>query len=201
MAKRRERMCVQQDPIRQGTIFQSWALSVFFAFFYEDNNLCLHKSYLKSPLPVKLIKNAKNHFLLLKKFKNTSSAQLCNFRPQLFAGVHTFCQIHMSDISTLHIYYRSRLMANILSPVTHTHTHTHTHRHVRRQNERTMGAGRKTQRTAFLRGRGDSSIYRERHGIGEQVLRMAVVVVVFPMVFRWSLGGGLSYGLSVVFGC
>ena len=43
---------------------QSWALSVFlnfllikndfFAFFYEVNNLFLHLSYLKSPLPVKL---------------------------------------------------------------------------------------------------------------------------------------------------
>ena len=65
--------------------FQSWALSVFFYFlnnkkwyfciFYEDNNLFLHQSYLKSPLPAKytLIKNAKYHFLLL---KNTESAQL-----------------------------------------------------------------------------------------------------------------------------
>ena len=43
---------------------QSWALSVFFYFFhnkgwffgifYKDDNLFLHQSYLKSPLPVKL---------------------------------------------------------------------------------------------------------------------------------------------------
>ena len=45
-------------------ILQSWALSVFFYFFnnkkwffkifYKVNNLYLHQSYLKSPLPVKL---------------------------------------------------------------------------------------------------------------------------------------------------
>ena len=43
---------------------QSWALPVFFHFFnnkklcictfYQVNNLFLHQSYLKSPLPVKL---------------------------------------------------------------------------------------------------------------------------------------------------
>ena len=66
---------------------QSWALLVFFifsiiknyfvAFFYHVNNLFLHQSYLKSPLPVSqinLIRNAKNHFSLLKNFKNTESA-------------------------------------------------------------------------------------------------------------------------------
>ena len=66
---------------------QSWALSVFFNFFnhkkwifgifYKVSNLFLHQSYLKSSLPVKLtIKNAKNHFLRLKKYKNAESAQL-----------------------------------------------------------------------------------------------------------------------------
>ena len=66
---------------------QSWALSVYFwifliikndflHFFYQVNSLFLHQSYLKSPLPVKLIKNAKNNFLLMNKLKNTESAQL-----------------------------------------------------------------------------------------------------------------------------
>ena len=46
--------------------------------FIQINNLFLHQSYLKSPLSsqISLIKNAKNHFSLLKKFKNTESAQL-----------------------------------------------------------------------------------------------------------------------------
>ena len=51
----------------------------FFCIFYQVNNLFLHQSYLKSlltPSQITLIKNAKNHFLLLKKLKNTSSAQL-----------------------------------------------------------------------------------------------------------------------------
>ena len=41
-------------------------------------NLFLHQSYFKMPTPSqrRLIKNAKNHFLLLKKLKNTESAQL-----------------------------------------------------------------------------------------------------------------------------
>ena len=52
---------------------------MIFCNFYKVNNLFLHQSYLISPLTVKinLIKNAKNHFLLLKKLKNTESAQLC----------------------------------------------------------------------------------------------------------------------------
>ena len=51
---------------------------MIFGIFYKANNLFLHQSYLKSPLPVKLTweKNAKNHFLLVNKFKNTESAQL-----------------------------------------------------------------------------------------------------------------------------
>ena len=48
----------------------------FMHFFYQVNNLFLHQSYLKTPCQINLIKNAKNHFLLLKKFKNTSRAQL-----------------------------------------------------------------------------------------------------------------------------
>ena len=46
--------------------------------FYQVNNLFLHQVFLKSPLPVILngSKNARNHFLLVKKFKNTESAQL-----------------------------------------------------------------------------------------------------------------------------
>ena len=67
---------------------QSWALSEFFHFFnnkkwffcilYKVDNLFLHQSYLKMPLPVKLTwqKMQKNHYLLLNKFKYTSSAQL-----------------------------------------------------------------------------------------------------------------------------
>ena len=37
----------------------------------------------KKPTPsqINLIKDAKNHFLLLKRFKNTESAQLCVFNP------------------------------------------------------------------------------------------------------------------------
>ena len=51
----------------------------FFAFFYQVNNLFLHQSYLKAhSLQIILIKNAKNHFLLFKKLKNTESAQLCS---------------------------------------------------------------------------------------------------------------------------
>ena len=50
---------------------------MIFCIFYEDNNLFLHQS---SPSEINLIKNAKNHFLLLKKFKNTESAHLCNFK-------------------------------------------------------------------------------------------------------------------------
>ena len=43
------------------------------------NNLFLHQSYIKSPLPVKLTwwKMQKNHFFSVKRWKNTSSAQLC----------------------------------------------------------------------------------------------------------------------------
>ena len=41
---------------------------MIFWHFFQVNNLFLHLSYIK--------KNAKNHFLLLKKLKNTESAQL-----------------------------------------------------------------------------------------------------------------------------
>ena len=52
----------------------------YFCIFYQVNNLFLHQSYLQKPTPsqINLIKNATNPFLLLRKFKNTSSAQLCN---------------------------------------------------------------------------------------------------------------------------
>ena len=46
-----------------------------FCIFYQVNNIFLHQSYLKSS-QINLIKNARNHFSLLKKFKNTESAQL-----------------------------------------------------------------------------------------------------------------------------
>ena len=53
---------------------------MIFCIFYKVNNLFLHQCYLKSPLPVKLtrqkFKNAKNHFIFWKEFKNTESAQL-----------------------------------------------------------------------------------------------------------------------------
>ena len=46
--------------------------------FYQVNNLFLHQSYLKSPLPVKLTwkKMQKKSFFLVNKLKNTESAQL-----------------------------------------------------------------------------------------------------------------------------
>ena len=84
---------------------QSWELEVFFEFFqqqkmifcifYQVNSLFLHQFYLKSSLPrqINLIKNAKNHFLLLKKFKSeteteTESAQLCAVvNPKLFSVI------------------------------------------------------------------------------------------------------------------
>ena len=49
---------------------------MIFYIFYQVNNLLLHQSYFKSPLPGQInpIKKATNHFLLLKKSKNTSSA-------------------------------------------------------------------------------------------------------------------------------
>ena len=51
---------------------------MIFLHFYQVNNLFLHRSYLEKPTPgqINLIKNAKNHFLLLKNFKNTESAHL-----------------------------------------------------------------------------------------------------------------------------
>ena len=71
------------DEAKVGTA-QSWALSAFFNFFnnkkwffyilYKASNLFLHPSNLKSQ--INMLKNANNHFLLLKIFKNTESAQL-----------------------------------------------------------------------------------------------------------------------------
>ena len=47
-------------------------------FLYQFNNLFLHQSQFKKPTPSQInsIRNEKNHFLLLKNFKNTASAQL-----------------------------------------------------------------------------------------------------------------------------
>ena len=68
---------------------QSWAFSVFFhvfnkkklflCIFYQVNNLFLHQSYLKSPLPVKLTweKMQKIIFYYGNNLKITKSAQLC----------------------------------------------------------------------------------------------------------------------------
>ena len=44
---------------------------MIFCIFYEDNNLFLHQTYFKKPTPsqINLIKNAKNHFLLVKKLQ------------------------------------------------------------------------------------------------------------------------------------
>ena len=53
---------------------------MIFLHFYKVNNLILHQSYLKSPLPVKLIKiekKCKKSFFICEKTKNTESAQLC----------------------------------------------------------------------------------------------------------------------------
>ena len=93
------------------TDWQSWALSVFlntfnnkklfFSIFYQVN-LFLHWVLFKKPTPsqINLIKNAKNHFLLVKKFLNTSSAQLCwltvfSWMPLLFswASMQNFCTL------------------------------------------------------------------------------------------------------------
>ena len=43
--------------------------------FFQVNNLILHQSYLKSPLPV--IKKCKKSFFVIEKMQNTGSAQLC----------------------------------------------------------------------------------------------------------------------------
>ena len=50
----------------------------FVCIFYQVNNLFLHQSYLKSPLPsqINLTKNAKKSFFT-ENLKNTESAQLC----------------------------------------------------------------------------------------------------------------------------
>ena len=62
----------------------TWGIFFIFSiiknvFFYQVNSLFLHQSYWKILLPVKLTwqKNPKNNFLLLNKFKITSSARLC----------------------------------------------------------------------------------------------------------------------------
>ena len=70
--------------------FQSCALLVFFNIFTNKKWIyCIFIKFIlfkflpvlfKKPTPsqINLIKNAKNNFLLLKKLKNTDSAQLCN---------------------------------------------------------------------------------------------------------------------------
>ena len=50
----------------------------FFAFFISELPISAPVLFKKpTPSQINLITNAKNHFLLLKKFKNTESAQLC----------------------------------------------------------------------------------------------------------------------------
>ena len=65
---------------------------MIFLHFYKVNNLFLHQSYLEKLIPsqINLIKNAKNHFLLLNKFKNTSSGQLWTVCEQKDAGKDQF---------------------------------------------------------------------------------------------------------------
>ena len=80
---------------------QSWTLLLFCQFFsfikndflyifHQVNNLFLHQSYLKTkkstPGQIYRIKNAKNHFLLVKTLKNTSSAQLWSSAGHRAAG-------------------------------------------------------------------------------------------------------------------
>ena len=50
-----------------------------FIFYHQVNTLFLHQSLFKklTPSQINLMKNTKYHFLLLKKIKNTESAQLC----------------------------------------------------------------------------------------------------------------------------
>ena len=56
-----------------------------FAFFIKFITSISAPVLFKGPLSVTLIKNAKNNFLLLKKLKNTESAQLwfCHFKKSL----------------------------------------------------------------------------------------------------------------------
>ena len=79
--------CAADAVISHNTCSQSWALSVFvhffnnksfFCIFYQVNNLFMHQSYLKSPLPVNELdkKFQKSFFCYRKNFKNTESAQL-----------------------------------------------------------------------------------------------------------------------------
>ena len=53
--------------------------NVFFCIFIKLITYFCTESYLKKPTPsqINLIKKCKNYFLLLKKLKNTESAQLC----------------------------------------------------------------------------------------------------------------------------
>ena len=95
------------------TIVQSWALEVFFFnnkklffyIFYQVNSLFLHQSYFKkhTPSQINLIKNAKNHFLWLKKLKNTSSAQLCNCVRLLLRGGVYKLYIHVYSSTSGHV--------------------------------------------------------------------------------------------------
>ena len=103
---------VPQTPsaqLRAQATGQSWALPVFFYFFnnkkwffctfYKINNLFLHQSYLKTPTPsqISLIKNARSHFLLLKKYlkkpKVPSSGLSIRFcRPKIWSTlISSFC--------------------------------------------------------------------------------------------------------------
>ena len=81
-------LAVQQNGNFGVYYMQRWALLVFLNFFNNKNDFFLHflsswwpisaPVLFKKPTPsqIELIKNANIHFLLLKKFKNTESAQL-----------------------------------------------------------------------------------------------------------------------------
>ena len=85
-----------------GSLIQSWALSVFFNFFNNKKwfycifiKLLTYFLLFKKPTPsqINFIKNAKNHFLLLKKCKNTQSAQLCSLCiVSVEIDLSTFCK-------------------------------------------------------------------------------------------------------------
>ena len=107
---------------------QSWALEVFFNFFsnkkwffsifYQVNILFLHQSYLKSPLPVKKNeKNANNYFLLLKKVKNTESAQLWNLGAKYYSKFHFSDKNSKNDLLRLDSFIFIDLSFGYLAPI------------------------------------------------------------------------------------
>ena len=112
---------------------QSWALSVFFNFFnnnewcfcifYLVNNLFLHQSYLKSPLPVKLTWQKMQKIIFYywtnsKILKVPSSAlspcacrihsRLCPQFKHKIKHTHTQCTVHVYTIY-IHTQYTPRV--------------------------------------------------------------------------------------------